>query len=302
MDKQSLEYRILRKSLIAAIVAVSGFLVHDILVQADSLVLIELAGLIFFSICYVVVRKQEKEENIAKLSLLVIFMAYMLLNAAFYVNNGMGIGLAVLYISGITFSHALVHVKYRWYVTAFYSINFAAMMLVEYFYYSTEEVEILSATLNTPIISKAMFISVAIVFTTLVVMYLKKEYSDAYDLLSKNRKKLEEKSRKIEDMNAFLDKKVVERTESLFKEQDKLLKYAFFHSHNVRSPLTNILTIKEALDLPDLEANSKNKLLDELKEQSVKLDNEIKKIQHVIQSENYEERFHDSIQSRNDKK
>ena len=286
--EKPIEYRILYAALWCAIAAAVGFMLHDGFIAHEmSDVIIESIGILLFGSMIISLKKYGGYEWVRHIFPVTVFV---LLNAAWVVNGGLGIGIGLLLLLAIIFLQILVREEYRKLLTIGYAANIVGLLLVEFlhpdFYvistYGTEE----------PLITKTMFMVVSYSITSWLIIYLKREYDLAYRKTKKQADELSRKNRKIKSINEDLLSLVSKRTNSLKENQNKLLEYAFMNSHSIRGPLTNLLSIHEALKIDSLEEEERQELIENLEDESHLLDQ--KKMQNLLQQETYSQNYHDS--------
>lgn len=126
----------------------------------------------------------------------------------------------------------------------------------------------------------AFAILMVLVIVRLRTSYLLAQKVRLRRLVSKRTKELEEKNERItmqaEELNAFndslnelnanLEKTVIERTNELVVKNKKLSDYAFLNAHNLRAPVANIKGLIQLMNL-DLTPEEKEDYIQKIKEQ-----------------------------------
>jgi K+-sensing histidine kinase KdpD len=128
------------------------------------------------------------------------------------------------------------------------------------------------------------------------MIFIKRQYNEAYRLVRQQQDELLIKNERISNINSELEKKVDQRTHELLQHQEKLLRYAFFHSHDLRAPITNLLTIHEALQLDNLSDKQKDGLIEKLHDETERLDQKIKEVQKTLENSEYSSAYHQLLQ------
>lgn len=102
--------------------------------------------------------------------------------------------------------------------------------------------------------------------------------------INKQKDALEESARELKDLNLNLEKKVEQRTQVINKKNQKLREYAFMNAHNVRGPLTNILSLTQLLETLNSKDDHKE-IIRHLHSSAEKLDNVIHDIKDNLENE-----------------
>lgn len=102
--------------------------------------------------------------------------------------------------------------------------------------------------------------------------------------VSRQKEELEEKADELRDLNLNLEKKVEQRTKVINKKNEKLREYAFMNAHNVRGPLTNILSLADLLNSSKME-REQEELIHHLHSSAEKLDTVIHDIKTNLENE-----------------
>jgi len=285
-----IEYRILHTALWSAVVAAAGLMMHDGLVALEvGDVIIETVALLLFAAMIISLKNFGTYNLLRHLFPITVFL---LINAAWIVNAGMGIGIGLLFLTAIVYLQILVKERYRMLLTTGYTANIIVLFLIEFLHPGFYVVSTYGA--EEPLVTKAIFVFIAYSITSWVVVYLKREYDRAYRKSTKQANELTKKNRKIQSINDDLLSLISERTNSLKENQKKLLEYAFMNSHSIRAPLTNLLSIHEALKIETLEEKERQELMEKLETESHRLDQKIKKMQKLLQQESYSDEYHNS--------
>lgn len=110
------------------------------------------------------------------------------------------------------------------------------------------------------------------------------ELAKANEDLKEANKELMTTNAEIKALNSNLDEMVRERTEKVQKQLDQLLKYAFMNSHEVRAPLSRIQGLIPLI-LAEKSEETKKFMLEQLDTSSKELDNIIKEMNKMLESE-----------------
>jgi signal transduction histidine kinase len=153
-----------------------------------------------------------------------------------------------------------------------------------------------------PVISKSVFLSITYIAIGAIVTYLKKQYDVTYiltkrqnDVLERKNKEIDDKNRMIEAQNTNLEKLIIDRTQQIQLQKEQLLKYAFFNSHKVRAPLSNMLGIIELLEHASLSETELSRLMKMLNVQANRLDQEIQFVQDIIHQTPHEHDYQELV-------
>jgi signal transduction histidine kinase len=212
---------------------------------------------------------------------------FLLLNISWYTNRGMGIGIVLMFYTAVVIAQLLIQEKYRWWLTGGYSLNMLVILLWEGW---SNQFFILGLYPNVsefPLITKGIFIFITFSVTSWVIIFIKRQYDEAYQLTRQQQEELLFKNKRISNINTELEEKIEQRTQELMQHHEQLLGYAFFHSHDLRAPITNLLTIHEALCLEDLEAGEQNNLIQKLQQETENLDEKIRDVQSMLENRNH---------------
>jgi signal transduction histidine kinase len=85
-------------------------------------------------------------------------------------------------------------------------------------------------------------------------------------------------------INENLESIVVERTEELKDQNQKILEYAFTIAHEVRGPLARILGLIELAKIRELDEDDKKQIMVRLEDASSELDDIIRSINRKLES------------------
>jgi tetratricopeptide (TPR) repeat protein len=135
----------------------------------------------------------------------------------------------------------------------------------------------------------AFFVLLISILMLVFVLYKSKHsYAQKIEKLNQKIRKeaieLEGVNRKVKEMNDNLEKIIENRTKKLNAQNEKLIRYAFINSHNIRGPLARILGLTYLLSL-DKSQLSDCELLDRLTNSAQELDFVIKSASKILEEE-----------------
>lgn len=281
----SLEIRLFKVVLIVTTIGTCILLVHDT-IFAFSIrdFLIETAAILGSFVFLILSRK---EQWINTLIHSYMFFMIILLDLAWLVNKGLRIGLSLDYLVILIIGVVIINKKWRTSYLILFYINLLSILLLEFvypehFYYTIDN------RLET-VLSKIVFILITYSLAVMVVVILKEQYDASYilnkrqnDILENQNKEIQLQNGVIQTQNANLEKLVEERTQHINNQKERLLQYAFFNSHKVRAPLSNILGLIELLKDDVKNDAETSSLLQSLHNESNRLDAEIRYVQEII--------------------
>jgi signal transduction histidine kinase len=93
-------------------------------------------------------------------------------------------------------------------------------------------------------------------------------------------------NKEINQMNENLESLVLERTEEINIQNQKLIEYTFFTAHEIRGPVARILGLIELAKLQDLNDEDKDQIMVRMEEASNELDEVIRTINRKLEKEN----------------
>jgi signal transduction histidine kinase len=275
---------------VGVFLATIALLFHDSVIAFDAQdIWVELTALALFSVLYIINRKHEYTREVSHF---LIGSVFVLLDATWYFNRGMGLGVALLFFTAVVIGQVLIDERFRRLFTLLSLLNMAVLLAIEAFVEGFFILGLYNTGSEFPMLTKAIFIFITFVLTSWVIGRLKQEYDLAYQLTLAQQKELEQKNQEIRGINEELEEKIDERSREVIQNQKRLLKYSFFHSHNLRGPLTTLLTIHEALSLQDLTVDEMSRLITMLEEETVRLDKEVREIQYALQENEFSELYH----------
>ncbi len=271
-------------SLFACIGAATLLFIHDVLTDRNPVDMIaEVLG-ITVSLFFFWVSSDKRKPY---LSFLFLMFVLGLLDWTWYASQGMGIGHSLYYLAILVIGIIIVDDSLKIHFHVIFTLNMVVILTVEFvnpdFYYIGVQNRM------EPVLSKTVFLTITYLVIGAVVTFLKKQYDVTYvlnkrqnEILERKNKEIDEKNKVIEAQNLNLEKLVDQRTQQIQLQKEQLLKYAFFNSHKVRAPLSNMLGIIELLEHANLEESELQRLLTMLNDQAHRLDQEIQFVQDII--------------------
>jgi signal transduction histidine kinase len=163
------------------------------------------------------------------------------------------------------------------YYTSLFIISIATMLSIQYSY-----------TLRTPlIILQSNFIFYWNIFFTgaliLVVMYIfKSGYERTQKKILNQHNMLVHQKEEIEVINNNLEQLIVDRTEKIKDQEDRITKFAFINAHKVRSPLARIMGLLNLIDLEKNKAGTCEEYLPKLRDNAEELNEMLKEVSHTL--------------------
>lgn len=282
-SKQSenpLEVRLFRMSLYVCLMAASALLFHEVILDFNYADILFESLAILFSITFLVLMKKTNTHEY--LIPAFISLIFMLLNFSWFLNKGLGIGLALDFLVLHVMAIIIISPRLIKMYLALFTINILILFGVEFFhpdfFYISMQYRI------APVTSKTVVISIAYTIVTWLVLYLKSQYNLTLQEVLKQKGEIESQNELIHIHNNSLEKLVEKRTSHIKLQNERLLQYAFFNSHKVRAPLSNILGLVYILqqNADSMERKDRETMLETLKNESERLDSEIRTIQEII--------------------
>lgn len=303
-----LEIRLFKVILIVCAIGASLLFVHDAILDFNYRDLsIETAGVVG-SLTFLMLARNERWINVLIHTFLVFVI--ILLDLAWLVSKGLRIGLSLDFLVVLIIGVVIISKKWRTAFLILFYTNMLCILTVEYFnpdfYYLTVNNRL------EPVLSKSIFILIAYSIAVGIVIILKEQYDASYilnkrqnDILENQNKEIQVQNGIIQAQNTNLEKLVEERTQHINSQKERLLQYAFFNSHKVRSPLSNMLGLI-ALLKDDVKNDPETaSLLQSLQNESNRLDAEIRYVQEIIHEtpteSNYQELVLKNYSAQNNK-
>jgi signal transduction histidine kinase len=273
-------------------VATIALLVHDTIIAFNATdIVVEIIALTVFGGLFFLHRRK---QNTIMVSHTLIVTVFLLLDITWYFNKGLGLDVALLFIAALVIAQVLIVDKFRLILSVGVLINMLLIVSLEAYWDDFTLYGQYNADSENPFLTKSIFIIITFGITSWVISKLKEEYDKAYRMTLNQQKKLVEQNKNIQAINESLEQKVDERSREAITHQKKLMEYAFFHSHNLRGPLTNLLTMHEALQLNDLEIDERAVLINKLEEETRRLDDEVRDIQESLQRQDISDYYYRS--------
>jgi signal transduction histidine kinase len=163
------------------------------------------------------------------------------------------------------------------YYTSLFIISIATMLSIQYSY-----------TMRTPlIILQSNFIFYWNIFFTgaliLLVMYIfKSGYERTQKKILDQHNMLVHQKEEIEVINNNLEQLIVDRTEKIKDQEDRITKFAFINAHKVRSPLARIMGLLNLIDLEKNKASTFEEYLPKLRDNAEELNAMLKEVSNTL--------------------
>lgn len=241
--------------------------------------IIESIGL---TICLVFFILSRRLEHISKLVLPFIFFLLLLINAGWYFGGGLNTGNVLLLLLIFYLSLVMVKKKYRLKLVILFFANLGVMMIWEFLDFGIRE-ELID--LREEMIASDILIFITFSIGIYFILFVKGKYEKLKKELEFKNNQLIEVNHELSSINENLEKIAQQRTNQIKDQNKKIIDYAFMNSHKVRGPLARILGLTELFSQNIIHKSEIPSSLNEIKNNAVELDHQIKEINILLENE-----------------
>lgn len=271
-----LERRMFLRTILVSFIAISFYIVYDILVGNFTEKLYSgFVGLFIFLVCWLFTLKHKDIKQVIFINSIVFIIS---ISASFFTMDGMR-GVFPLDLINLYLYVGLITTGR----TRNVSIGLCVLITFVCFYLQSEQSHlIINIREGDPLFVTMFFMFLRFLLTLSLGLTVKEEYEKEKRIISILNKDLTSKNIEIQRINNELEFSVKSRTNEVLSQNQKMIDFAFYNSENTTGSLARLLGLVYVLKLVKPEDKEWDSYKEKLVQSNIELDNMIDKIDLIL--------------------